>query len=125
MAGAVDGQERGLFDLAHIIFDRRIEIFENAGRLDRAVEGLADNGELLRRGPEGRGLTRPELAVLLATAKLALKAGATKAAKLSFTVPAELPAGTYFVSTRLDGTAINDTNAANNDSVSTTTITIA
>jgi glutamate dehydrogenase len=52
---------------------RVIEIFESAGRLDRAVEGLAENGELLRRAPEGRGLTRPELAVLLATAKLALQ----------------------------------------------------
>ncbi|MBB4155466.1 glutamate dehydrogenase [Sphingomonas jinjuensis] len=52
---------------------RVIEIFEHAGRLDRAVEGLAGNEELLRRGLEGRGLTRPELAVLLATAKLALQ----------------------------------------------------
>ena len=52
---------------------RLIEIFESAGRLDRVVEGLADNGELLRRAPEGHGLTRPELAVLLATAKLALQ----------------------------------------------------
>ena len=54
-------------------FVRLIEIFESAGRLDRVVEGLADNGTLLRRAPEGRGLTRPELAVLLATAKLALQ----------------------------------------------------
>ena len=60
-----------------------------------------------------------------ATAKLALKAGSTKAAKLSFTVPAELPAGTYFVSTHLDGTSVGDTNAANDDSASTTTITVA
>ena len=52
---------------------RLIEMFEEAGRLDRAVEGLAGNGELLRRAGEGRGLTRPELAVLLATAKLALQ----------------------------------------------------
>ena len=52
---------------------RLIEIFESAGRLDRVVEGLADNGELLRRAQEGRGLTRPELAVLLATAKLGLQ----------------------------------------------------
>jgi Tol biopolymer transport system component len=59
------------------------------------------------------------------TAKLALKAGSSKAAKLSFTVPAELPAGTYFVSTHLDGTSLGDTNAADNDSVSTTTITVA
>ena len=52
---------------------RVIEIFEAAGRLDRRVEGLAENQELLRRESEGRGLTRPELAVLLATAKLALQ----------------------------------------------------
>jgi glutamate dehydrogenase len=38
------------------------------------VEGLAGNDDLLRRSTEGRGLTRPELAVLLATAKLALQA---------------------------------------------------
>ncbi|SFP87998.1 NAD-glutamate dehydrogenase [Sphingomonas rubra] len=50
---------------------RAIEIFEAAGRLDRRVEGLAGNDDLLRRGQEGIGLTRPELAVLLATAKLA------------------------------------------------------
>ena len=52
---------------------RAIEIFETGGRLDRKVEGLAGNDELLRRAGEGRGLTRPELAVLLATAKLALQ----------------------------------------------------
>ena len=52
---------------------RVIEMFEETGRLDRAVEGLASNEELTRRGQEGRGLTRPELAVLLATAKLALQ----------------------------------------------------
>ncbi len=52
---------------------RAIEIFEGSGRLDRAVEGLASNEDLLRRGQAGQGLTRPELAVLLATAKLALQ----------------------------------------------------
>ncbi|MBY0582973.1 MAG: NAD-glutamate dehydrogenase [Sphingomonas sp.] len=52
---------------------RLIEIFESAGRLDRAVEGLAANEDLLRRAQDSRGLTRPELAVLLATAKLALQ----------------------------------------------------
>ncbi len=52
---------------------RLIEIFEDSGRLDRAVEGLASNDDLLRRAQEGRGLTRPELAVLLATAKLGLQ----------------------------------------------------
>jgi glutamate dehydrogenase len=53
---------------------RLIEIFEASGNLDRAVEGLASNDDLLRRAQEGHGLTRPELAVLLATAKLALQA---------------------------------------------------
>ena len=53
---------------------RLIEIFEAGGSLDRKVEGLAGNDDLLRRAAEGRGLTRPELAVLLATAKLALQA---------------------------------------------------
>lgn len=52
---------------------RIMETFEGTGRLDRKVEGLAANDELLRRAGEGRGLTRPELAVLLSTAKLALQ----------------------------------------------------
>ncbi|MEO7170415.1 MAG: NAD-glutamate dehydrogenase domain-containing protein, partial [Sphingomonas sp.] len=46
-------------------FVRVTEILEASGRLDRAVEGLASNEEYLRRAQEGRGLTRPELAVLL------------------------------------------------------------
>ncbi|WP_448665141.1 NAD-glutamate dehydrogenase [Sphingomonas sp. CJ20] len=52
---------------------RVIEMLESNGRLDRAVEGLAGNDDLLRRAQEGHGLTRPELAVLLASAKLALQ----------------------------------------------------
>lgn len=52
---------------------RLIETFEGAGRLDRAVEGIAANDVLLRRVIDGRGLTRPELAVVMATAKLALQ----------------------------------------------------
>ncbi|MCX8475162.1 MAG: NAD-glutamate dehydrogenase [Sphingomonas sp.] len=52
---------------------RVIEILEGAGRLDRAVEGLSSNEDLLRRAQEGRGLTRPELSVLLASTKLALQ----------------------------------------------------
>ncbi|MEK6638353.1 MAG: NAD-glutamate dehydrogenase domain-containing protein [Pseudomonadota bacterium] len=55
------------------LLTRLIEIFEAEGRLDRAVEGLASNDELLRRAQSGQGLTRPELAVLLATAKLWLQ----------------------------------------------------
>ncbi|MET0249480.1 MAG: NAD-glutamate dehydrogenase domain-containing protein [Sphingobium sp.] len=52
---------------------RLIETFEESGRLSRKVEGLASNEQLLRRGQDGQGLTRPELAVLLSTAKLALQ----------------------------------------------------
>ena len=59
---------------------RLIEHFEGEGRLDRAVEGLAVNDELLRRTQEGRGLTRPELAVVLSTAKLGIQDETERAA---------------------------------------------
>jgi glutamate dehydrogenase len=52
---------------------RTIELLEAAGRLDRKVEGLQSSEELLRRGQENRGLTRPELAVVLSMSKLALQ----------------------------------------------------
>jgi glutamate dehydrogenase len=52
---------------------RLIEMLEERGHLDRKTEGLADNETLLRRAADGRGLTRPELAVLLSSAKLALQ----------------------------------------------------
>ena len=52
---------------------RLIETFESGGRLDRVVEGIGPNEELLRRAAEGKGLMRPELAVLLATSKLAVQ----------------------------------------------------
>ncbi len=45
---------------------------ETAGRLDRGVEGLPDNGVLADRRQAGQGLTRPEEAVLLAYGKLEL-----------------------------------------------------
>ena len=55
---------------------------EADGRLDRAVEGLPGPAEIAVRAAAGQGLTRPELAVLLAYGKLELKhemtaAGAT------------------------------------------------
>ncbi len=52
---------------------RIIETFEEQGLLDRAVEGLASNDILKRRIGDDQGLTRPELAVLMSTAKLALQ----------------------------------------------------
>jgi glutamate dehydrogenase len=60
-------------------FVRVIEILEESGRLNRAVEGLESNEELLRRAQQNRGLTRPELAVLLSTAKMQLQAAIEKA----------------------------------------------
>ena len=55
---------------AHI---RTIELLESSGRLDRKVEGLGSSEELLRRRQENRGLTRPELAVVLSVSKLVLQ----------------------------------------------------
>ncbi|MCK9541003.1 MAG: NAD-glutamate dehydrogenase [Novosphingobium sp.] len=52
---------------------RLIEMLEERGHLDRRTEGLADGETLLRRAMDGDGLTRPELAVLLSSAKLALQ----------------------------------------------------
>ena len=52
---------------------RLVEALEASGQLDRRTEGLAENEALLRRASDGRGLTRPELAVLLSSAKLALQ----------------------------------------------------
>lgn len=46
---------------------------EQAGRLDRAVEGLPDALTIQERLQAGKGLYRPELAVLLAYGKLELK----------------------------------------------------
>ncbi|MBW0144205.1 NAD-glutamate dehydrogenase [Sphingomicrobium clamense] len=57
---------------------RTIEMLESAGRLDRKVEGLANSDALLRRAQDNRGLTRPELAVLLSSSKIALQEAAEK-----------------------------------------------
>jgi glutamate dehydrogenase len=45
---------------------------EKAGKLDRALEGLPDDETIAERHAQGLGLTRPELAVLLAYSKLVL-----------------------------------------------------
>ncbi|MDR6626734.1 NAD-glutamate dehydrogenase [Caulobacter segnis] len=59
-ASEVDAQIRYMVDL------------EQRGRLDRRVEGLPTNTALLERKAAGKGMTRPELAVLLAYGKLDL-----------------------------------------------------
>ncbi|WP_372399538.1 NAD-glutamate dehydrogenase [Azospirillum sp. HJ39] len=51
---------------------RFIRNLEKTGRLNRAIEYLPTDEELAQRMAERRGLTRPELAVLLAYAKITL-----------------------------------------------------
>ena len=53
---------------------RFIRDLERRGKLDRAVEFLPSDEELRKRAQDSKGLTRPELAVLLAYAKLDLDA---------------------------------------------------
>ncbi|MCZ2827497.1 NAD-glutamate dehydrogenase [Modestobacter sp. VKM Ac-2986] len=57
---------RGLLD-AH---QRYLRALERSGRLDRAVEALPDDRALAERRRDGQGLSNPELAVLLAYAKI-------------------------------------------------------
>ncbi|MCC7272119.1 MAG: NAD-glutamate dehydrogenase [Alphaproteobacteria bacterium] len=51
---------------------RAMVAFEHRARLDRTVEFLPDDAAIARRAQEHAGLVRPELAVLLAYAKMAL-----------------------------------------------------
>ena len=53
-------------------YGRFMRALERDGRLNRAVEGLPSNDNLRERANRDEGLTRPELAVLLAYAKLQL-----------------------------------------------------
>ncbi len=52
---------------------RFIHDLERAGKLDRALEFIPDDEEITDRIAKGNGLTRPELAVLLAYSKMVLK----------------------------------------------------
>ncbi|MQX38518.1 NAD-glutamate dehydrogenase [Roseospira navarrensis] len=56
----------GLLDHQH----RLMRALERLGRLDRAVEGLPDDEEIAERLTAGKGLTRPELAVIIPYGKL-------------------------------------------------------
>ena len=65
-------ERRGLEDLG---FQQRLmQMLEARHLLDRTVEFLPDDGDLTERRRRNQPLTRPELAVLLAYAKLSLKA---------------------------------------------------
>ncbi len=59
---------------------RLLRWLERHGELDRVVEFLPDDEELDERRRQGRGLTRPELALLLAYGKIALNHALTEAA---------------------------------------------
>jgi glutamate dehydrogenase len=63
-------ERQGLSDLGFA--QRLMQGLERQGRLDRAVEDLPDDATLLERQRRNEALTRPELAVLLAYAKLSL-----------------------------------------------------
>ncbi len=66
---------------------------EGRGRLDRALEGLPDHAVLAERAAAGSGLTRPELAVLLAYGKLDLN---------DDIIASEAPDDPYFLATLED-----------------------
>src|SRR5205807_4298465 len=61
--------------LGDAVFDeqvRFIRALERAGKLDRALEGLPDDDAIADRRASHVGMTRPEIAVILAYAKLVL-----------------------------------------------------
>jgi glutamate dehydrogenase len=63
-------ERRGLEDLGFL--QRLMQILEKRGELDRAIEFLPDDMVIAERRKRMQALTRPELAVLLAYAKLSL-----------------------------------------------------
>jgi glutamate dehydrogenase len=63
-------EQRGVADLGFA--QRLMHMLEHDGRLNRTVEYLPDDATLTERARRGEAMTRPELAVLLAYAKLAL-----------------------------------------------------
>jgi len=63
-------QRRGMEDFGFL--QRLIQTLEVRGLLDRTVEYLADDVQLAERRRRGQPFSRPELAILLAYAKLAL-----------------------------------------------------
>jgi glutamate dehydrogenase len=54
-------------------YRRFINTLQNQGRLNRKLEFLPDDEILLERQAQGKGLTRPELAILISYAKAVLK----------------------------------------------------
>jgi glutamate dehydrogenase len=85
-------QRRGLEDLG---FQQRLmQTLEARNLLDRTVEQLPDDKEVAERQRRGQALTRPELAVLLAYAKLTLYGDcSTRACR---TIPISAASSRYF-----------------------------
>lgn len=65
--------ENSVSTLTLDLFKRYMEELEKANRLNRKLEFLPDDKMIGERKASGRGLTRPELAVLLAYSKMYLK----------------------------------------------------
>ena len=57
----------------HDLYVRFIAFLESQGKLDRSIEYLPDDKTLLERKVQEKGLTAPELAVLLSYSKMMLK----------------------------------------------------
>src|SRR5262249_34115345 len=64
---------RGQARLLLPVHRRMFSELERRGLVDRALEAVAEDDELAARGTAGVGLSSPELAVLLAYTKIALK----------------------------------------------------
>lgn len=75
------------------VHERLIHYLEERGDLDRALEFLPSDTEIDRRHHEGLGLKSPEFSVLVAYAKLALKADL---------LPTELPDDPWFQTTLVE-----------------------
>ena len=73
----------------HSALERLMVYLEDRGVLNRALEGLPDTAHMKSRADQGQGLTRPELAVLLAWSKITL---------FDDLVASDLPDDPYFAS---------------------------
>ena len=70
-------EQRSVADLGD--HQQLLRLLEREGELNRALEFLPSDSDIEERMVRGRGLTRPELAVLLAYGKIALNHALTEA----------------------------------------------
>ncbi len=69
ISGLQSRSRERIFELGHVI-----RALERAGTLDRALEALPTDDEIVERHRQGQGLARPELAMLLSYSKIWLSA---------------------------------------------------